>query len=97
VRELRTPCVRGRTAGGAHRCASAALPEDPSLKEILPAPSASTRLTLRDGEQALIRSTLSLFQGNISQAARWLGIDRSTLRRKLRSSETTELGTGPST
>jgi len=40
--------------------------------------------SLRQMEEALVRSTLSRFEGNQTEAARQLGISRSTLWRKLR-------------
>jgi DNA-binding NtrC family response regulator len=48
--------------------------------------------TLKDLERVAIREALLASRGNLSRAARALGIDRSTLRRKLRGVEGESLG-----
>jgi len=49
-----------------------------------PAPDAGTAVRLRDLEQAAIRQALQDCGGNVSRAARRLGVHRSTLYRKLK-------------
>lgn len=41
--------------------------------------------TLREAEKLIIEATLHYTDGNISQAAKMLGIDRSTLHQKIKS------------
>jgi len=68
---------------------SACPPQEASARELSAPRQAdpSRPLTLAELEQQAIQAALARTQNNLSQAARELGIDRSTLYRKLRQSE----------
>jgi len=58
-----------------------AIPSDPEGVEVEPAPRVP--LNLKQAEAMLIQQALEQAGGNMSEAARLLGIDRKTLYRKL--------------
>ncbi|HXI02473.1 MAG TPA: helix-turn-helix domain-containing protein, partial [Candidatus Saccharimonadales bacterium] len=59
------------------------LPSAPEASRHAPA-GHTPAVTLRDVEMQAIREALDSCRGNRTRAARLLGIDRSTLRRKMR-------------
>jgi two-component system response regulator RegA len=83
---LGVECVRA----GVHDCFSKPLPPDPGLAAIIQEPPGvpraprAARPSLASIEREYISQTLRETGGNISAAARLLGIRRSTLQRKLR-------------
>jgi two-component system response regulator RegA len=83
---LGVECVRA----GVHDCFSKPLPPDPGLAALIQEPSGvpraprAVRPSLASIEREYISQTLRETGGNISAAARLLGIRRSTLQRKLR-------------
>ena len=70
---------------GTHLDTSAAQDQaSPVTTEATPAAEAQPLATLREHSAQLIRETLDQHGGNVSQAARALGISRGTLYRRLR-------------
>ncbi|GAB4565504.1 MAG: hypothetical protein Tsb0020_16450 [Haliangiales bacterium] len=55
----------------------------PPTTRAIPEPIAAGEASLREVEQWYLRRVLSQLDGNLSQAAKALGVDRSTLRRRL--------------
>ncbi len=89
VRELRNVLGRARALSGNQtiRRAHLALPQGRPMLPGSPAPSDATpaaRPTLKEIERQAVIGALESAAGNRSRAARALGIDRSTLRRKLK-------------
>ena len=82
VRELENVLKSGVVQAGSGRIEPRHLQLTPAAWSRGHAPAARQR-TLREAEVELIRKTLEACRGNRSEAARILGIDRSTLRRKL--------------
>jgi two-component system, NtrC family, response regulator AtoC len=78
-RELRRACV-GATA----KAPSSAAADGVAPAEGLPAPNGGSANTIEDAERSLIVDALERASGNISAAARILGITRNTLRYRIR-------------
>ncbi len=97
VRELRNVLARARALAGSGTIGPEHLALSPlrgrgretpagaaSVTPTAAAPGASVTGTLRDIERQAVIEALTRAEGNRSRAARSLGIDRSTLRRKLK-------------
>ncbi len=56
----------------------------PPTTRAIPKPITAGEASLREVEQWYLRRVLNQLDGNLSQAAKTLGVDRSTLRRRLR-------------
>ncbi len=85
VRELRSAVQSARARSGGARIEPEHLGferREGAAAGTQPAAAAGTK-TLKEAEYELIRNTLNACRGNQSQAARALGIDRTTLRRKI--------------
>jgi len=106
VRELRNALVSAAERAGGRRIDATDLELlarswSETVSELTPTPAPGPRpdspngSTLHDGEQAAIQAALARFRGNQTQAARSLGIDRSTLRRKLSRLKQAELDGEP--
>jgi DNA-binding NtrC family response regulator len=84
VRELRNVVERAALLCGAPRIGPDVLGIAPSPSGSAPGPEAAGTERLDDLERTHIRAVLEETEGNISRAAAKLGIDRTTLYRKIR-------------
>lgn len=85
VRELRNVIEMAVLTSEGAPLTSAMLPEE--LQGVAPAapqPTAESVLSLHEGEEALIRRAIDAAEGNLTQAAKRLGIAKSTLYAKMR-------------
>lgn len=81
IRELRNLCIRWLLTAE-HGEISSANVNVPALRTVAASPTNTIRVV--DVENDLIRRTLAEVNGNVSEAARRLGIDRSTIYRRRR-------------
>jgi DNA-binding NtrC family response regulator len=87
VRELQNALERAVTISSNETLSSADLPQRLQARAAVPVPDsteASTLLPLADVERRYILSVLEQLKGNKRQAAKVLGLDRSTLYRRLK-------------
>jgi two-component system response regulator HydG len=82
VRELENVMERGVALASGDLLGVADLPA--TIRDVVPSPSLQSRLPLREVERQYILETVDVCQGNYDEAARVLGIGRTTLWRKLK-------------